>query len=146
MILDIENMFDFDVPITETRNSTGVIDLPKPSPIGLGEPLFITVQVMQSFTAEGAATLQIALVTDDDPDLSAPTVLQDQVAVIPVADLVAGFKREFRIHPTLPGVMKKYLGLVYTVATGPMTAGKIRAGITHDIGETKAYPANVTTA
>lgn len=145
MILDKENLFDLNAAITVTRNSTKVIDLRELSKaVGLGEPLFVTVMVMTAFTAGGAATLQIALVTDDNEGLTTPTVLQDQVAVIPVADLVAGFKRDFRIHPS--ALMERYLGLVYTVATGPMLTGTVTAGVSHDIQDNRIYPKNFQTA
>ena len=147
MILDRENLFDHDVAITVTRNSTDVIDLTKLSGqnVGLGEELFVFVQVQTAFTAGGAATLQIALVTDDNAALTTPTVLQDQVAVIPVADLVVGFKINFRVHPS--EALERYLGLVYTVATGPMLTGKIRAGVVRDIqASEKIFPKNFQTA
>jgi hypothetical protein len=145
MYLDFQNVFDNDVAITVTRNSTNVIDLIKTAQdIGTGEDLYVVVAVGTAFTAGGSATLQIALVTDDNASLSSPTVLQDQVAVIAVASLVAGFFLPFRIHPS--SVMEQYLGLVYTVATGPMTAGKVTAAIVKDIERWKAYPSGFSVA
>ncbi len=145
MIQDFHNMFDQAAAITVTRNSINVIDLKKVGQdIGAGEPLFVMITVTTTFTAAGAATLQIALVTDDNAGLATPTVLQDQVAVLPVASLVAGLEIPMRIHPS--SVMEQYLGIVYTVATGPMTAGALTAGIVKDIQRWKAYPKNYPTA
>jgi thymidine kinase len=42
--------------------------------------------------------------------------------------------------------MEQYLGLVYTVATGPMTAGKVTAAIVKDIERWKAYPSGFSVA
>ena len=145
MILDAQNLFDQANAITVTRNSTNVIDLVKTGlNIGLGRPFFIYVTVTTAFTADGAATLQVALVTDDNASLSSLTTLQDLPAVIAVASLVAGFSFSFYIHPT--SVMEQYLGLIYTVATGPMTAGKVTAGIALQVPGYTAYPRNYPVA
>jgi len=145
MFYDFHNTFDVAAAITVTRNSTNVIDLLRANQdIGAGVPLQIMVSVTTTFTAAGAATLQIALVTDDNAALTSPATLQDQVAVIAVATLVAGFEVPFFIHPS--GIMERYLGIVYTVATGPMTAGAIQAGVLKTIQRWRAYPKNYVTA
>jgi hypothetical protein len=144
MWYDHENIFDQDAPITVTRNSTNAIDLKRAAQdIGIGEEITIRVSVATAFTAVGAATLNIALVTDDNAALTSPTNLQDQSVVIPVADLIIGFERVFTILPS--SVMEQYLGLVYTVATGPMTAGAIDAAVVESVQGWKAYPRNYAT-
>jgi hypothetical protein len=143
MYLDHEVLFDNDVAITVTRNSTNVIDFIKEAPdIGAGEDLFVMVKVTTAFTAGGSATLQVALVADDNEALTTPTILQGQV--VAVASLIAGFELRFRIHPS--SVTERFLGFIYTVATGPMTAGKITAGIVKDIQRWKAFPSGFTVA
>ena len=72
------------------------------------------VTVVTAFTAGGAATLHIALVTSADPGLGSQTILQDQATDIPVASLVAGLELPFFTHPT-PSMLQ-YLALLYTVA------------------------------
>jgi hypothetical protein len=106
--------------------------------------LYVAVTVGTAFTAGGAATLQVALVSSAAENLGTPTTHQDQVAVVPVASLIAGFTLYMRIHPMeLP---LRYLGLVYTVATGPMLTGKITAGIVHGIQRSKAYASGFSVA
>lgn len=149
MFLDKENLFDNAAAITVTRNSTNVIDLTKAGQdIGVGEPLHIAVAVVETFTAGGAATLQIAVVTDDNAALATPTILRDFPDVFALAELAKG--REtliITLGPTeLMATMERYLGLVYTVATGPMTAGKVTAGIVKDYQRNKPYPKNYVTA
>ena len=141
MIQEKLSMFDDARAITVTRNSTNVIDLLRAGQdIGMGEELFILVTVTTAFTAGGAATLHIAVVTDDNVGLTTPTVLQDQPVAMPVASLVAGFEIRMRINPS--NIMQQYLGLVYTVATGPMTAGVVTASLQKDIQTWKAFPSN----
>jgi hypothetical protein len=85
----------------------------------------------------------VALVTDDNVGLTTPTGLQ-QSAVIPVASLVAGYQFQFRIDPS--AIVELYLGLVYTVATGPMLTGTISAAVVHDVQSWKAHAKNFVTA
>ena len=143
MWFDHENIFDQAANITVTRKSTKALDLNRAAQdIGEGEEITIRVAVVTAFTAVGAATLKIALVTDDNEALTSPTVLEDQ-AVIPVADLILGFEVLIIIPPS--PVMKRWLGLVYTVANGPMTAGAIDAAIVESVQGWKAYPRNYAT-
>ena len=143
MWFDHENIFDQAANITVTRKSTKALDLNRAAQdIGEGEEIVIRVSVVRTFTAVGLATLQIVLVTGDEPALLSPTV-HDQGAVIPVASLVVGFEQLITIPPS--PVMKRWLGLVYTVANGPMTAGAIDAGIVESVQGWKAYPRNYAT-
>ena len=144
MWFDHENIFDQAANITVTRKSTKALDLNRAAQdIGEGEEITIRIAVVTAFTAVGAATLKIALVTDDNAALTSPVVLQDQSVVIPVADLIIGFERVFTILPS--SVMEQWLGLVYTVATGPMTAGAIDAAVVESVQGWEAYPRNYVT-
>ena len=143
MWFDHENIFDQAANITVTRKSTKALDLNRAAQdIGEGEEITIRVAVVTAFIAVGAATLKIALVTDDNEALTSPMVLEDQ-AVIPVANLILGFEVLITIPPS--PVMKRWLGLVYTVANGPMTAGAIDAAIVESVQGWKAYPRNYAT-
>jgi hypothetical protein len=143
MWFDYENIFDQAANITVTRKSTKALDLNRAAQdIGEGEEITIRIAVVTAFTAVGAATLKIALVTDDNEALTSPVVLEDQ-AIIPVANLILGFEVLITIPPS--PVMKRWLGLVYTVANGPMTAGAIDAGIVESVQGWKAYPRNYVT-
>ena len=127
MILDKQNLFSDDQAITVTANSTNVIDLGAADK-GPGTPLEIYIQATEAFTAAGAATLTVSLTTDDNASMSSATTLYTSAA-IGKADLVAGYVVPIRALPT---GAEQYLRLTYTVATGPMTAGKITAGIVLD--------------
>lgn len=136
MLMDLQSMFSDKQAITTTAASTNVIDLgavdtpkhaagPITRDLGKGRPIPITVMVNETFTAAGAATLTIALQVDDDEAFgSATTVLTQTFAL---AALTAGAKLPPFYIPE--GVDERYVRLNYTVATGPMTAGKITAGL-----------------
>lgn len=75
--------------------------------------------------------------------LATSTRLQ-QLAAIPVASVMAGYQFQFRIDPS--AITERYLGLVYTVATGPMLTGTITAAVVHDVPSWKAHAKNFVTA
>lgn len=124
MIQDKQNTFSDEQAITATANSTNVVDLGGPDQ-DAGEPLHINAQVIEAFTAAGSATLTVSLETDSDEAFGSATTLVTSAA-IGKADLIAG---KYIPISFLPADAERYVRLVYTVATGPMTAGKITAFI-----------------
>ena len=84
--------------------------------------------VKAAFT--GVESLAISVEVDDDINFGSPVVLFN-TAVVPEADLVAGYK--FRLPPVLPAHLgKQYMRLYYTATGAGVTAGTINAGIVVD--------------
>lgn len=130
MILDKENLFSEDQAVTVTAASSNVIDLQGANggDMSPGEPLEILAQVTAAFTAGGSATLTVALQSDDAEGFGT-VVTHLTTPAIAVADLVEGYRLPFSM---IPEGLGRYVRLNYTVATGPMTAGTIMAGIVPD--------------
>lgn len=131
MILDDQNTLSNDQAITATAASEDYIDLgPIDSTLtremGYGVPLDMLIQVTEAFAAAGAATLTIDLEVDDNTGFSSATTVWTSGA-IGKATLIQGYQALLQYVPK--GVNERYLRLNYTVATGPMTAGKITAAI-----------------
>jgi hypothetical protein len=148
--IDSQVLFDNAAAVTVTRNSTNVYDT---SPLGsaystlaantgrnmgAGEPIFLVVLVTVAFTAAGAATMDIQFVSSASSTLSSPNVHID-TGVIAKATLVAGYIPIFQALPRNGPAYLQYLGLIYTIATGPMTAGKVTAFITKDAQDLNTY-------
>ena len=132
MILDNQTLFSDRQAVTATAASTNIIDL---SPIGAGivrdigpgKAIPLVVQVVADMAAAGAATLAVAIQVDDNSAFSSPKTVV-QTAAVPVASLKAGY--QFNLDYIPRGTDERYLRLNYTVATGPMTAGAVTAGVT----------------
>lgn len=118
--------------VTSTAVSTNTLDLLTAQDIGEGRALYVDFKVPTTFTAGGSATLTIQIISSASANLGTPTVL-DQTGAIPVASLIAGYRTVLRIPPQIGSLGQRYLGIQYTVATGPMTAGAIDARIVQDI-------------
>lgn len=129
MQFDQNFLLDDNVAITVTRDSTNHLMIAGALGSGtfnnneaLGNALFVEFLATQAFTAAGAATLDIDI-QDSADDSSFASVLK--LSAIPKATLVVGYKWVAYLPPTT----RKYIKAVYTVGTGPMTAGKINASL-----------------
>lgn len=140
MIIDKQARFDWDDAITATRVSTDKIDLQANNrDLGLLESLYLVIIATEAFTAAGAATLTVDLVDDDNASLSSPATLLTLANAVGKATLTAGYTI-FKGRLPIEKITQRYLGLNYTVATGPMTAGKVRAFLTPNIDRQVYYP------
>lgn len=142
-MLDKQNLMCDQQAVTVTAVSTNSIDLQGGTPgftsdtlgntvdndPGKSPELDILITVTEQFTAAGAATLTVGLITDDSAALGSPTTLMTSAA-IGKATLVPGYRFRLSLPPG-NAAADKFLGLQFTVATGPMTAGKITAGLIH---------------
>lgn len=126
--------------VTSTAVSTNTYDLGTAQDIGEGQDLYIDFKVGTAFTAGGSATLTAQIITSASANLGTPTVIA-QTGAIPVASLIAGYRTALRIPPQIGSLGQRYLGVQYTVATGPMTAGTISARVVNTIedGLSKNY-------
>jgi len=138
MIFSAEQLFSDDQVITVSADSTNVIDLGAPGTpydaktnlnqdIGKGNKVPLLVQVTEDFAAgtSGAGTLTVNISKGSAASLGTTVV---SVGPIGEADLVAGYQIPIEVLPNQ--IDERYLGIEYVVASGPMTAGKVTAGIT----------------
>lgn len=152
-MLDNSYIFDGTLPntgaaLTVTRDSTNVLDLLVSRDIGAGAGSYdqeVHVMVTTAFTAGGAATLNISLKGSLDNATYYDLLDSPQYAL---ADLVVG-ARIFRYEvPVIQLKMPvgddppRYLKLVYTVGTGPFTAGALFSYLAPERQEYLTYPRN----
>ncbi|AZR94974.1 hypothetical protein BBB39_15305 [Bordetella trematum] len=146
MILDKSNEFSDSQAITATAVSTNVIDL-NPSnknpiqDIGAGEPVWLVVQADETAAAAGAATVTITLESSAAPSMTSPTVHFSSGALA-LSALTAGATL---VRTRLAsGDYKRYLGVRFSVSTGPLTAGAFSAFIVKDVQANRDYASGYT--
>lgn len=147
MILDLQTKFSDLQAVTSTAISTNVIDLiqgtsPTTLDEGIGDGVWLNIIVGTAATAAGAATVTFSLESDSTADLATSATVHWTSAAIGKATLVAGYQVA-RIK--LPSDnYERYLGVRYTVATGPLTAGTFLAFLTISAQRNVIYPAGYT--
>lgn len=135
MIIDKHLELSDAQTITTTAVSTNVIDVGGEYNAHEMNDLKVVLNLDEAFTAAGAATLTIAIQESADEAFSAPVAYTLESA-LPVAGLL---KDKQYVHNLPLALSKKYIRMNYTVATGPMTAGKISAFITNGFAAKKDY-------
>ncbi len=120
MIIE-NNMLSAAQPVTVSAASANVFDLGK-SGLRIGNPLFVCSRVHTTATADEDATVTIALQTSDDVTFSENVETLYTTSAIGKAALVA----DSHVFMLDIGAMKlkRHIRGYYTVATGPLTAGK----------------------
>jgi hypothetical protein len=131
MFVDIKSRVSNSQAITASAASTDDLKTQGNQP-GQGDRLAFNIVVGEAFTAAGAATLTIGAQYQVDG-----TNWVDMNAIGPIgkADLVVGKQLKLPVVgdiPTPSGVNVAKIRLYYTVATGPMTAGKVTAWLAAD--------------
>lgn len=107
--------------------------------VGVGEDLYLVVQVTTTATSGGSATLQVKLASDASAAISTTTSTVHYTSdVVAVADLVAGYRVAAVRLPS--GTYERYLGILQVTGTAAFTAGAIDAFLTKDISAWTAYP------
>ena len=150
MIVDALLQLSEAQAVTSTAVSTNTIDLLQNRDVGAGNDLYAIFTVDTAATAAGAATVNFQVISSASASLTSPTVLA-QTNAIPKTDLTAGRKPiAVRLSPqvlnSLP-IGQRYLGVQYTVGTGPLTAGAFTCYITDsDVSVNKNYPSGFVVA
>lgn len=145
MILDTQAEFSDSQAVTSTAISTNVMDLGATNTLkdlGAGEPVYLVVQTVVAATDTGSdATLTITLESDSTADLAtSATVHFSSGALAFSAFSPAGTTL---VAVRLPaGSYERYLGVRYTVASGPLTAGQFDAFLVKDYGKFLSYANN----
>lgn len=148
MLLDALLQLSNAQAVTATVVSTNTIDLSQARDMGPGENLHAVIGVDTTATAAGAATVTFQIISSASAALSSPTVLA-QTDAIPIANLTVG--RKPIVIDLSPAVLlaqpigQRYLGIQYTVAAGPLTAGAFTAYLSNsEVTVGANYPSGFT--
>ena len=120
--------------VTASAASTDVIDFGQANPnVGLDDRSNMVITVDESATASGAATVTFSVQDSADNSSFADVAV---TAAIGKANLAAGQQ----VVIPMPTKLRRYCRVYYTVATGPLTAGKFSAQIVTGIQQNIAQP------
>lgn len=144
MILDTLLEFSDAQAVTATAISTNVVDLGPVTDnvlrdIGTGEEVYLVVMTETAATDTGSdATLTVTLESDSTADLATSATVHYSSGALAFAAFSPAGTRLVAVR--LPaGSYERYLGVRYTVAAGPLTAGTFNAFLTHDAQLYRAY-------
>jgi hypothetical protein len=149
MIMDKELLFADGTwaPTTGANVSPNVLDVgPLGTPVGIGssanlgrdlgqgEPMWWIVQVITTVTSAGAATVAFVLRSAANAALTTTPIDLVSTPAIAKATLVAGYAFKVRLPSAPVGVTgwQRYVGVVATVGTADLTAGKFESMLVKD--------------
>lgn len=145
MIIDERNEFADATALSTAGTGRAlvgdVVDLGTPSRnIGVGEDLYLVIQVDDAILSAGSATVSFELASDAQAAIATDgsATVHFATAAIPKATLVAGYQVCAIKLPV--GTYERYLGILQNVGTAALTAGKINAFLTHSIAAYTNYP------
>lgn len=145
MILDAQAEFSDSQVVTSTAISTNIYDqspLTKTTvrDLGSGADSYLVLQVDAAATAAGAATVTVTLESAVDSGLATSPTVHATLGPFSIAQMTAG--TTLATVPLPYGAYKQYVGLRYTVGTGPLTAGSFSAFVTNNPQVYTSYPRN----
>jgi hypothetical protein len=133
--------------VTASAVSTNTIDLGTARDLGPGSDLYATFSVDVAATAAGAATVTFQIISSAAANLSSATVLT-QTEPIGKAELTIGKVFSLPLGNAILAAQKlgqRYLGVQYTVGTGPLTAGSFTCNLSLDcVTDVKSYASGFT--
>lgn len=132
--------------VTATAVSTNTIPLGNARDLGPGEDIYANITVDEAATASGSATVTFEVITSAAADLSSPTVVAATGAIGKAALTIGRDPINISIPPHIANELgQAYIGVRYTVATGPLTAGKFTCYLSADsVSKQKNYPSGFT--
>ena len=152
MITDALLNFCSAQAVTASAVSANAIDMGSARDLGPGQSLYAVITVDQTVTAAGAATVAFQVISGSGVGggvINAGITVLGQTDAIGKAELTAG-RRPIVIE--LPAAVlnaqalgQRYLGLQFTVGTGPLTAGQFTANLVTDVQDLgRHYPSGFT--
>lgn len=134
MFIDKALQVSNEQAVTASAASTDVIDFGQANPnVGLDDRSNMVITVDESAAASGAATVTFSVQDSADNSSFADVSV---TAAIGKANLAAGQQ----VVIPMPTKLRRYCRVYYTVATGPLTAGKFSAQIVTGIQQNIAQP------
>lgn len=149
MILDVQNEFSDAQAVTSTAISTNVLDfggtLNTLKDMGSGRQVWLVIQTQTTCTDTSSdATVAFTLESDSTADLATSATVHVSTGAVAFAGYATAGTVVTCVALPAGKTYERYLGVRYTVASGPLTAGKFDAFLTLDPQKWSAYAKNYT--
>lgn len=149
MYVDSQLEFSNAQALTSTAISTNVVDL-RPTTSGqtlnlqqndgAGEDVYLVVQTQTLITDSGSdATLAVTLESADDAGLTTNARVHASSGTLAFASYNTVGSKIMVLKLPQQIDYRRYLGLRFTIASGPFTAGAVDAFLTKDVQMVKSY-------
>lgn len=131
-LMDVQAMFSDKQVVTATAFGSNFYDTQaiKRNIGRAGQRLKVTNDV--GVTAAGAATVTVEVIGADNSDGTGNTTVIASSGAIPKATLAAA--GAVALDLSIPDTNQRYIGVRYTIGTGPLTAGSFTAAIVGEGG------------
>ncbi|MFZ2972238.1 MAG: Bbp16 family capsid cement protein [Ferribacterium limneticum] len=134
MIIDKLLQVSNEQAVTASAASTDVIDFGQANPnSGLNNNVTMAITTDEAATASGSATVTFSIQDSADNSTFADVAV---TAAVAKSTLVSGYQ----ILIPMPTKLRRYVRVYYTVATGPLTAGKFSAQVVTGVQQNIAQP------
>ena len=110
-----------------------VIDITTTRDWGMGEQMYLVIQVTTAVTSDGSATLQFKLLSDSTAVIAVDgSATQHAATAATLAKTVFTAGKRFIFPIGVGTTFERFVGITLTTATAALTAGKIDAFLTKD--------------
>lgn len=137
MINDVNLQFASALTVTSTASSS-VVDFGSARNIGVGENLYLVVEVSSAMVGAGVS---VVAAIDGSSDNGSWTSAVQTIGTFAAAS-AAGTQLIARLQPDV--LNYEYLRVTFTVSGGTLSGGAFNAIIAHDIDDVTSYPAGYT--
>lgn len=141
MIFDVQNEFSAAQAVTAAAASTNYIDLGAVRDLGLGENLYVVLNVDVALTDSGSDSTVTVDLQGDSTTTFTPDGTQTLFTVAAVAAI--GTQYIARVQPGFAGNYR-YIQLYFTPNNGNLTTGSFTAFLCHGVQKATSYPNNST--
>lgn len=148
MYVDSQELFSDAQAVTSTAISTNVLDLnaasgtnvPLLQDIGIGEEVYLVVTTVTTCTdVSSDATLTLTLESDSTANLATSATVHLSTGALAFATYATAGSIVFAGKLPTQATYERFLGLRYTIAAGPLTAGAFTGFLTKDIQRYVSY-------
>lgn len=141
MLVDKLLLFSEAQALTASAASTNSLDMSAARDIGIGEDLYVFLNVDVALTDSGSNSTVTVALEGDSTSTFTPDGSQELFIIPAVA--AAGSQYFAKISPDF-AAQYRYLRLKYTMNNGDLTTGTVTAGIVNGIQKAKVYPKGYT--